>query len=306
MKAAETGPAAPFRHTPYDGSKKPFTIGLEPVATEHWFDPDGNLARHLARKAELIASRRDVVFRAEPGTEAAQEETLRLLASHLPATHPDLYGLTGPGLSVTGSTVTVALEADEPALLRASRLVQDDLVLMRKGADGYRIAAASLCFPSSWSLAEKVSRPMSVIHENVPGYAGRMGQTVDRIFDNLRDGQIIGRYNWSIYDDDDLHHPEAKQLTPQVGTVDGSLLAALFVRVERQTLRRLPASGDILFTIKIHQDPLMLLATHPEGRQLAAGLAAQLRAMEPAQLAYKGLTGHRDRLASDLESLAAS
>lgn len=307
MQTVEPGPADPFRHTPYDGSKQPFTIGLAPVQEARWFDPDPLLAQHLQLKDALFRDHLDRVFRAEPGTEAAQVETFRLMAAHLPFVHPALYGEVDGAVLVRASGAVVGpCGTDTPGLLSAARLVQDDLVLMRKGDGGYRIAAAALCFPSSWSLAEKFRQPMSEIHAKVPGFAGRMGQTVDRIFDNLRDGQIIERFNWSVYDDAELHHPEAKQLTPQVGDVDGSLLAALFVRVERQTLRRLPASGDILFTIKIHQDPLALLARHPGGRELAAGLARQLRAMEPAQLAYKGLTGHRDRLAADLEALAHS
>ena len=44
---------------------------------------------------------------------------------------------------------------------------------MRRGEDGWRLAAGSLCFPSSWSLDEKFGRPLQEIHAPVPGFGPR-------------------------------------------------------------------------------------------------------------------------------------
>lgn len=295
-----------FRHTPYDGSKRPFTVGLEPVDFSRWLDPDGLLVAHLKRKAELLESAHDRVFRAEADTEEAQAEVLDLILEDLAAHHRSTHSVASDVVEVLDGGPQVRL-ADHAPLEAASRLVQEDLVLMRKGEDGYRLAAASLCFPSSWSLAEKFGQSMHAIHENVPGFNdGRMGPVVARIFDNLTAEQLVGRYNWSIYDDPDLHHPQAKQLAPQIDEKGASAIAHLFVRVERQTLRRLPKSGDILFTIKIHHDPISLLKTHERGGELAAGLAAQLRDLDDRQIAYKGLTQYRAAIAEELENLAPS
>ena len=40
---------------------------------------------------------------------------------------------------------------------------------------------------------------------------------------------------------------------------DVEAAARAFIRVERQTLRKLPVTGDILFTIRIHLDPMAAL-----------------------------------------------
>lgn len=293
-----------FRYTPYDGSKRPFSIGLEPVPQERWFDPDERFAEQLARKRELMASVPDVVIHSEPETRAAQAEAFGLVAAHLPEAHPHLYRADGGGIALQADGCAFHMTPDEPPLQTISRAVQEDLVLMRKGEGGWRLAAASLCFPSSWSLVAKASKPMAEIHEHVPGYAGRMGQTVDRIFDNLKPGQLVARLNWSVYDSPELHHSRPKQMSPQMAEGEGAMLAGAFIRVERQTLSRLPQSGDLLFTIKIHHDPLRLLAEHPRARELAAGLAEQLGSLDEAQLRYKGLTLHRDQLAADLTSLS--
>lgn len=295
----------PFAHTPYDGSARPFTVGLMPLDPADWIEPDALLAAHLAEKDRLLsgAAQAPVLF-AEEGTVDAQREVLDLLAGHLPARFPDLYSRDGARIAIAGTGRTVDL--DEPCdmpLTLAARLVQEDLVLMRKGETGYRLAAAALFFPSSWSLAEKFGKPMDAIHESVPGFNdGRMGPVVARIFDNLAVERPSWRLNWSLYSGAGLHHPYPKRISADgndTSRVDGTR-EALHVRVERQTLRRLPESGDILFTIKIHHDPVAAFARHPRGAELAAGLRRQLLALDGAQLAYKGLTAERDAIAAQL------
>ncbi|EFO31459.1 conserved hypothetical protein [Roseibium sp. TrichSKD4] len=289
-------------HTPYDGSSRPFTVGLKPIEDREWLEPDARLEAHLLEKQRLLSGAHGRVFQAEPDTDEAQEEILNLVVQHLKSVHGELYSFNETGAIVGDLTIPLS---GRPALETAARLIQEDLVLMRSSPDVYRLAAACLCFPSSWSLREKFSQSMHAIHENVPGFNdGRMGAVVERLFENLKVGQLVCRYNWSIYDDADLHHPEPKQLAPQISNGDASALASLFMRVERQTLRRLARSGDILFTIKIHHDPLAELERHPERGRLARSLSDQLAALNTDQLVYKGLTRHREILCQELQALA--
>ncbi|MEP4770695.1 MAG: DUF3445 domain-containing protein [Roseibium sp.] len=291
----------PFKHRPYDGSSQPFTVGLKPIDEEIWLEADSHLLAHLAEKDRLIAAKLPAVFRAEKDTEAAQHEVLQLICDNLSRYNSSVYQVSPDRVSFTGANRSVALQND-PALLTAARLVQEDLVIMRPGLDGYRLVAACLCFPSSWSLAEKYGQSMTGIHESVPGFNGnRMGQMVARVFENLSVDQILCRFNWSIYPDGQLHHPEARQIP--VGSSE-ALLAKMFLRVERQTLRRLPESGDILFTIKIHHDPLSALNGCSGKSGVALQLREQLLALDADQLAYKGLTQGRDVVSEALEALA--
>jgi hypothetical protein len=72
--------------------------------------------------------------------------------------------------------------------------------------------------------------------------------------------------------------------------------------MERQTLRRLPRTGDILFTIRVLLRPLHALATRPED---AAALAATLRALPPAMQRYKSLAPFLDAVLAWLEHVVA-
>ena len=198
--------------------------------------------------------------------EAAQQEVLELIAGHLQRYFP------------SARRGCLSRRAAQPLLGAASLLVQEDLVLMRRGEDGWRLAAASLCFPSSWSLEEKFGRPLQDIHTPVPGF-GRGTRTADiihRIFDNLAVEQPVERLNWSLQAGADLYQPlsnvariDRAQARPS-RFPEADVAANAFIRVERQTLRKLPVSGDILFTIRIYLDPMPVLERHAERATLAA------------------------------------
>ncbi len=277
-----------FVYTPYDGSKRPFTIGLEPLDPAEWLEIDAHRAAHLAEKAALIASDRDAVFRADPDSLPAQQEAAALIRSFLFA---------------RGIAAEEEVKLGEPPLLAISQHVQEDLILMRRDGAAWRLSAGALCFPSSWSLAEKFGQSMAVIHEEVPGFHGRMEHVVGRIFDSLRPEQPVWRLNWAIYGDDLLRHdgfiPPEERFASNMPIADQA-----FIRVERQTLRKLPLSGAILFTIRIHLDPMAALARHPRRRELALGLREQVLGLDHDQLDYKGMTESRDRLAAALAELA--
>lgn len=290
-------------HTPYDGTSKPFAIGLKQADPRDWIELDAHLASYLAEKDRLYATIPEKVFVAEPGTSAAQREVLELLVDHLVERYPETYRLENGHCIIagTGRAIDIA-NAGDNALVAASLLVQEDLILMRRGEDGWRLAAGSLCFPSSWSLTEKFGLPIDKIHGPVPdfGPGTRMAELISRMFDKL--AVLVERFNWSIQADGSLYHPlsERHRLTrfgdTQSTFPEADAASHAFIRVERQTLRKLPTSGDILFTIRIYLDPLAVLARHPDRAQLAASFAEQLQGLDARQVDYKGLSADRGRL----------
>ncbi|WP_099865438.1 heme-dependent oxidative N-demethylase family protein [Pararhizobium haloflavum] len=294
-------------HTPYDGSSKPFSIGLKPLDLTAWFEIDQDLGRYQGEKERLWADNRHQVYAQTEGSLPAQNEALRLISRQLPIQRPDIYQRAGELMRVS-ERVTVDLADDaSPPLWRAARLVPDDLVIMQKHDDGWRLTAASLSFPSSWSLREKFDRPIQDIHETVPafGRGTRNAMLIDRIFDNLQPDHPVWRLNWSIYPDDRLHHPKTKtergsDFVPQVEP------GSTFIRVEKQTLHRLPQTGAILFTIRIYVDPLTALLDHGEGERLARGLRQQLEALDAEQIDYKGLAPRRAALIAALSRIEQS
>lgn len=298
-----------MKYTPFDGSSKPFTIGLKPMDLATWLEVDDALEAYFTEKDRLYAELPGKVFVERDDTRAAQQEVLDLIVENLTDHHASTHRRAGDAMQAGARHVP--LSGGTAPLKIASHLVQEDLVLMRKDHDGWRLVAASLCFPSSWSLTEKYDRALEDIHAPVPqfGRGTRMADLIARMFDKLQPANCVERMNWSLQGTPELYHPLSH--ASRIDRADGKLrefspdetAARTFIRVERQTLRKLPASGDILFTIRIYLDPLARLAAHEDGRTIAGNFADQILAMDSDQLAYKGLLQDRDLLIDALGAI---
>ena len=291
-------------HTPYDGSSKPFTIGLQQLDLKDWIDVDGSLPNYLDEKQRLTAQHYHDIVVSEAGSEPAQQQVLDLLTRHLVEHFPQTYRQDGDAIAVVPANRLINLNNSSiPNLHLAASLIQEDLVLMSKGESGWRLVAASLCFPSAWNLREKFGKPMHEIHAPVPGFGSgtRNADLIERMFDNLRIDRPVLRWNWSLYGDDRLYHPESgnhgKRRFGEAAQPDN-----INLRLERQTLRKLPITQDILFTIRIYIDPLKTLQNHPDAPMLINSIVEQIDALSTEEIAYKGLKEERERLLAYLNA----
>jgi hypothetical protein len=305
MTHPEAERAAGFRHVQDALAQKPFTIGLRPFDVAEWIEVDDRLGTDLTLKARILAEKGAEAFAVLDGAQMAQAEVLELLAAHLPRRFPALYRREGRALRIAPGDRTVDLRG-EPPLLTASRLVQEDLLLMQRLDDGWRLVAGSLCFPSTWVLSEKLGRPLEAIHAPVPGFSGSMTSRVARIFDHLRPEAPVERFNISIYGDARLRHAEPRQAPHERFPLGGSILGRAHLRVERQTLRKLRRSGAIVFTVRVHLDPLAALEDNVKRPALARALREHVDALSPEELAYKGLAETREPLLAALAALCRS
>ena len=263
---------------PFTRAAQPFSIGLAPVDAQHFLHVDNQRDRYLAEKRDMYERMFDDVFRAEDNTIDAQSEALAHIRAAL-----------GDPLQVD------PLLSETSPLAAAGLLVQDDLVLMRKDERGWRLVAASLCFPSSWSLAEKFGLPMEEVHAPVPGMEGKMSARINRIFDALRPDTPLWRENWTFEGDCDLRH-ERSMAVRSPTYKEEKLQGPLWLRTEYQTLHKLPVSGTILFTILILSRSLEEIAATPAGPQVMSSLLSQYENMSPAERGYKGIDKGAEKL----------
>lgn len=281
-------PIAP-EYVPLDGGPWRLSMGLRRLELDRWLEVDEHRPEELARKRELLGSVRDTVFVALDGSGPACEELLGLVRGNLRAHHPGLRTDDRDLGAGTGRGSPHPLEV-------AALLVQEDLCVLERQHGAWRLTAACVCFPSRWSLVEKLGRSLEEIHDPVPGFASTLAGPAARFFDRLSVERPAWRCNWTVIDTGELHLPSAASRTEKHGDVG---LADVFFRVERQTLRRLAATDAVVFTIRTYVTPLQrLLVAHPEVAQL---LAATLRTVDDDVAAYKGWSGRVERLVAELE-----
>lgn len=281
--------------------------GLQTLELHDWIEPDERFASELTEKERLLRERHQEVFAVLPEALDGSTEVLELLAAHLPSRFPTLYRREGNLLCnlVTQQSWNLSQQVLHPLDL-AGRLVQEDLCLMQHdpASNTYRLVGASLCFPTRWRLADKMGKPLTAIHDPVPGYEEQLAATVDRFFERLKAEKPVWRVNWGLIDDPTLFQPTGhrrKGLNPDI-TADNAG-EKLWIRIERQTLRRLPRTQDVLFTIRVHIRPLQQLLSYPER---AATLASAIRGMpEPLRL-YKSLPPFLDAVLAWLDRAAGT
>ena len=252
-----------YSSPPWAGGRGGIRMGLHPIRTDEWLIGPIT-AEERDEKLRLLRDQRDVVLRAEPDSGGGQRELATAVAAALHTTLPNA------GLPIEA----------------ASLLVYDDLCLMQRRGDRYVLTAACVCAPSYWELPDKIGKPLDAIHARVPSLNDRIGSQMQRFFDALPAAQVFERRNWSIHPAEELYQPEYD------GWARTKAFDRLFVRSERQTLRRLSAES-IAFTIRVTVVPLASIQQFPSA---AADLLLAFDKMSPIDRENVALDRYVDEL----------
>lgn len=207
--------------------------GVAPCAPDDWLRVDDAYAAQMAYRLALMRSLPKNVLGWEAEALPAAQEVLEQALLVLPQLGFDV----GANEVRCPDGRIVPLAGDDP-LRTLGHLVQQDICIMEKRGEEHVLTAAVLCFPANWRLAEKLGRPLTMIHAPVDEYDSDIARRVQRLFDGVRVGKPLWRFNRLSYADADLHQPYRK-------TEPGED----FIRSERQCILRLPRTGAVVFSI---------------------------------------------------------
>ena len=255
-------------------------LGLRPRQESCWlprknlFGNDTERDEQIRLKKYLFAYNHADIFAAFPSVKTASLELLNMICEHITAYH---------------HTPQPKLDHTQHPLEAAARLIPEDLLLLaprrQNNSDdpSWHLEAAALAFPAHWVLAEKMGHPMQMIHQPVPHYDERLARPVDRFFTAMKIGPISSRMNWSLQIGRDLFTPRRVSRKAAANNDD---FHQLFLRIENQTLRKLPDTGYVVFTIRTHMLPMTLWQ---DDREALQSMADMMQNMSPATRLYKGV-----------------
>ena len=232
------------------------------IEVNDWLQVDGS------REEDLLLKKKGPVGNHLNGSESTSKKLLETIESWL----------------IQRSVSIPELDVSLHPIDRCGRLVQEDVCLMERISESWILTAASVCFPTQWDPFSKIGLALDQIHEPVPRYEQDLMPRPGNFMDRISDGMIAARTGWSLTASSDLALNSEDRVVDMHLEKDPS---ELIVRVERQTLRKVPKSEAIAFTIRIHRWPLKVIR---EDAELAKDLLVSLKAIPDEIKPYKSGT----------------
>ena len=305
---------------PLDDDRYMYSVNIEPhvrsgpsPAYHHLFDVDEH---YIAECRE-----RDFVLRQDPRRcevlphmLTAEWDTLELLMRSLSEDYPDLFTLTthedrwrwvNRPLGIDDSFVFGRGDTlPYPPFEYMTRQAQGDFTLQDQRGDNLYLDGGMVTTPADWSLAFDLGMAFHEWHGPVP-LAHELGvfDRALRYLLRLQHGQPVRRVNWTMtinprLDTSPERYPEwgpdRTTVTPE------NVGEKVHLRVELQTLFRLPRSNAILFGIRCYLLQLNELVRVVKWRKR---LYRVLRDLHPALIEYKGLTRNYKTILAHLQPL---
>jgi hypothetical protein len=153
----------------------------------------------------------------------------------------------------------------------------------------HEVQGGCVCFPSGWSLREKIGKSLFLTHAPVPGLNDDLSANISKLLSRIEPGQFFQRSNWGLtgsaqFDQHPRHEIPAIASAPDPKSV--------YLRIEWQVLTAISAD-TLLFGIRVFHVPIAEVRKSPE---LAGRLAGNLESMPEAVARYKRLDQCRDAI----------
>jgi len=269
---------------PVDGKPFKLAMGLRTLDPSLWLEGGEDLTSQLVERETLIASAEHEVYHVIDGFYSEIKYFVDQIVKNIEEHHLGEYEVSDFTITHVDSGLSANLESPK-VLLELTRVIAEDLCVLKKINGSWTLIAGAVLFPSRWKLSEKIGKNLDEIHSPVPGYSGALQPYMTATFDKISPDRAVWRKNWSLHSTPDLHQPESihAEVDPR----------EYWWRTERQTLTRSKESEAILFTIRNRAEPLSWIMARPDESR---AFAETLKSMAPETIEYKGLTSRHQEI----------
>ncbi|KAM9932319.1 hypothetical protein OXX80_008048 [Metschnikowia pulcherrima] len=257
VKNYDDRPWRPFRW-PYHQ-----TMSIYKLDVNHWLDMDKYYWHYIEEKKRIWHKYGKQNIDWLPESYDACFELMETVADHMVARYPLLFTVLADKKDkgkivrneMTKEILDMTLPLKDHPLLYVTKMAKEDFyIVLKNPKDGmHYLVAAAVPFPGgSFGIDEKIGKHLDVIHDDVPYYHEKLKRSMERWFERLEPSSSVERASWYITWDHKLKVNNIYQLPKFVPNLEEDMKSTdpkeFNVRVERQTLRRLPKSRAIIFT----------------------------------------------------------
>lgn len=252
-----------------------WAMGLRPGSLSEFFAPRDPTGAVLAERCRWLTEAPSLYAALHSNATSALQETVQVARSQ-------------------GVSVPEAATASDQLLALGNSWESDFVWMIPQDSGEWSLAGGVVCFPSSWSMPDKLGQPLREIHAIVPGLNLALEKQIDTFLNRMQPGQSWLRENAGFSRDRERNHLPSR---PRRSLDETVTTDEIFIRVEHQLLSKLPVSGAILFGIRVEVVPLTAALAE-------AGVAARLRrtlsTLSPRAAQYKGIEKSREAILARL------
>ncbi|KAH8881324.1 hypothetical protein GQ53DRAFT_702566 [Thozetella sp. PMI_491] len=294
LKEFNLNTTKPLRFRPF----KPIyhiTMALQSSSPSDLIIMDTNYEERILYRRGVIADNPKIAMGTIPeGRDAVDELYTYLMRDYLPARYPSIFQIVDNGKRLNNAVTQVRSPLAPPAdPLEAFKIlgetIEDDLFLMKETSEGHRVVAFLCCHPSGFDPSSKLGLLLKDVHTPVPSYE-KIGSSMERFFSRLEVGKSVKRVNWSITTkpvlfSPDFNHVSSDEVVNEDENID---MEKTRLRIELQTLTRLPETKALLFSFKTYMYPVKEIKDEGLGPDLADAIEGLKRGNAPDMWTYKG------------------
>ncbi|KAL8828444.1 MAG: hypothetical protein Q9191_002583 [Dirinaria sp. TL-2023a] len=245
-------------------------LALTKLENNWWLELESTYVARISQRKNLFAKHGGMVLAYLPGSELACKELMEMALQFLCARYPQYFFMTkdpsrGHILHNRLLKNETIIDSMHPLHVLLENVPEDFACMLRNPDDGYYyLRAGVICSALGWNLGTKIGLQLRDVHGPVPDYKEKMEFSMDRYFSKLPASKPIQRGSWGLEVDTPLFMPpndphEAYRLSQDPDMP----LSRVHLRVDWQTLRRLPLSGAIVFNFKGLFTPVEELRDEP-------------------------------------------
>ncbi|KAI1078926.1 hypothetical protein F5B20DRAFT_198079 [Whalleya microplaca] len=254
INKAKPRPYRPFRWAYHQ------TMSLTKLETDWWIELESTYKTRIAQRKELYAKHGGSVLGWLPGSELACKELMEMVLQFICNRYPQYFVLSEDKSRLENKilgTVSVIKEK-HPLLILLDNVPEDFGITVRDSETGYyHLRAGMICSALGWNVGTKIGLKLHEIHTPIPDYKEKMQFSMDRFFSKMPASKPIQRGSWGLEVDQPLYMPPGDPHEAYRESQDPNLTRdRLHLRVDWQTLRRLPLSGAIVFNFKALFTPI--------------------------------------------------
>jgi len=254
---------------PYRPFRWPYhqTMSLTKLEPDWWLELENTYKSRIAQRKQLYSQHAESVLQWLPGSELASKELMEMALQFYCARYPQHFTLHDDKKTFENKILGTKQDVSKkhPLLVLLDNVPEDFAIMLRNPETGYyHFRAGMICSALGWNTGTKIGMQLHQIHGPIPDYKEKMQFSMDRFFTKMPAFKPIQRGSWGLEVDQPLYMPpgDPHEKYRDFQSPDLSL-SRCHLRVDWQTLRRLPLSGAIVFNFKAVFTPVTEFRDEP-------------------------------------------